>query len=181
MEDCDIDQDYLPDVWEYDTVGADKTEFWLAQGPLENPNHGYIPISTNLLTVVNIPMNGPLSGSHVSPVFAALMLGVDSVEPTLDEKTLAIKSLTLADGTVTLALGAEADDPAAGTIFVTDGMVRATVVVKYADSLDGEWKSVEKYIEKKVDEGTVSETLSFSLEELGLDGTKGFFKVELKQ
>ena len=112
---------------------------------------------------------------------AALMLGVDTVDPSLDAKTLSIKALTLSGGEVTLSLSAEAEDPAAGTVFVTDGMVRATVVVKYADSLDGEWKSVEKTLEKKVEEGAVSEELTFSLEELGLDASKGFFKVELKQ
>ena len=52
--------------------------------------------------------------------------------------------------------------------------------MKYADSLSGEWKSVEKYIEKKIEDGAVSEELTFSLEELGLDSTKGFFKVEVK-
>ena len=111
---------------------------------------------------------------------AALVLGADSVEPSIDERTLSIKSLALADGNVTITLSAEAEDPAAGTVFVTDGMVRVTVVVKYADSLAGEWKSVEKYIEKKIEDGAVSEELTFSLEELGLDATKGFFKVEVK-
>ena len=108
------------------------------------------------------------------------MLGVSSVEPSIDAKTLAIKSVALADGTVTLALSAAAEDPTAGTVFVTDGIVHATVIVRYADSLDGEWKAVEKPIEKKIEEGTVSETLTFSLEELGLDPSKGFFKVEVK-
>ena len=108
------------------------------------------------------------------------MLGVPSVEPSIKTETLSIRSLTLSHGTVTLALAAEADDPAAGTVFVTDGMVKVTVVVKYADSLSGEWKSVEKYIEKKIEDGAVSEELTFSLEELGLDSTKGFFKVEVK-
>ena len=40
---------------------------------------------------------------------------------------------------------------------------------------------VEKYLEKKIEDGTVSEELTFSLEELGLDASKGFFKVEVKQ
>ena len=188
VEDCDVDQDCLPDVWEYDTAGEDKTEFWLKKGPMANANNGYIGVNPELQSSINNLINGgstlqllaAINGNLASSV-AALVLGVDSVEPKLDEKTLAIKSLTLADGKVTLTLGAEADDPTAGTVFVTDGMVRATVVVKYADSLGGEWKSVEKYIEKKVEDGAVSEEISFSLEELGLDATKGFFKVELKQ
>jgi hypothetical protein len=37
---------------------------------------------------------------------AALMLGVDSVDPSIDAKTLTIKSLALADGQVTIALAA---------------------------------------------------------------------------
>ena len=187
VEDCDVDQDCLPDVWEYDEAGTDKTDFLLKKGPMENANNGYISVNPDLMASINDLINGGSSlrllsavPGRMSSAVAALMLGVPSVEPSLDEKTLAIKSLTLAEGTVTLTLGAEADDPAAGTVFVTDGLVRATVVVKYADSLDGEWGSKTVEIEKQIEEGAVSETLTFSLKELGLDASKGFFKVELK-
>ena len=187
VEDCDTDQDCLPDVWEYDNAGTEKSDFLLKKGPMENANNGYISVNPDLAAAISDLINGgsavhllsSASGQMPSAV-AALMLGVPSVEPSIKTETLAIKSLTLADGTVTLALAADADDPAAGTVFVTDGIVHATVVVKYTDSLDGEWNSVEKVIEKKIEEGTVSETLTFSLEELGLDPTKGFFKVEVK-
>ena len=33
VEDCDTDQDWLPDVWEYDAAGADKVDFLLRKGP----------------------------------------------------------------------------------------------------------------------------------------------------
>ena len=188
IEDCDKDQDCLPDVWEYDTAGSDKADFLLKKGPMDNDYNGYISVNPNLQTAISDLINGGSSitlmsagPSKMSKALAALMLGVDTVDPSLDAKTLSIKELTLANGEVTLSLSAEAEDPAAGTVFVTDGMVRATVVVKYAASLDGEWKSVEKTLEKKVEEGAVSEELTFSLEELGLDASKGFFKVELKQ
>jgi len=155
---------------------------------MENDNNGYISVNPNLQPAISDLINGGSSISLLSAgpsrmpkTLAALMLGADSVDPSIDEKTLAIKSLVLANGNVTIALTAEAEDPAAGTVFVTDGMVRVTVVVKYADSLDGEWNSVEKYLEKTIEDGTVSEELTFSLEELGLDASKGFFKVEVKQ
>ena len=187
VEDCDTDQDCLPDVWEYDNAGTGKSDFLQKKGPMENANNGYISVNPDLATAISDLINGG-SAIHLSAVasgrmsssVAALMLGVPSVEPSIKTETLSIRSLTLSHGTVTLALAAEADDPAAGTVFVTDGIVHATVVVKYADSLDGEWNSVEKVIEKKIEEGTVSETLTFSLSELGLDPTKGFFKVEVK-
>ena len=188
IEDCDTDQDCLPDVWEYDTAGTSKVDFLTNKGPVENANNGYISVNPDLQTAISDLINGGSSISLLSAgpsrmpkTLAALMLGVDSVDPSIDAKTLKIKSLALADGTVTIALAAEAEDPAAGTVFVTDGMVKVTVVVKYADSLSGEWKSVEKYLEKKIEDGAVSEELTFSLEELGLDATKGFFKVEVKQ
>jgi len=188
VEDCDTDQDCLPDIWEYDTAGTSKTGFLLKKGPMENDNNGYISVNPNLQPAISDLINGGSSISLLSAgpsrmpkTLAALMLGADSVDPSIDEKTLAIKSLVLANGNVTIALTAEAEDPAAGTVFVTDGMVRVTVVVKYADSLDGEWNSVEKYLEKTIEDGTVSEELTFSLEELGLDASKGFFKVEVKQ
>ena len=178
----------LPDIWEYDTAGTSKTDFLLKKGPMENVYNGYISVNPNLEAAISDLINGGSSISLMSAgparmpkTLAALMLGADSVDPSIDEKTLAIKSLVLANGNVTIALTAEAEDPAAGTVFVTDGMVRVTVVVKYADSLDGEWNSVEKYLEKKIEDGTVSEELTFSLEELGLDASKGFFKVEVKQ
>ena len=195
IEDADTDQDWLPDVWEYDVAGTDKTDFLLKKGPMENTHNGYISVNPNLEAAISDLIGTAGSGtprylasarpallsSAVPPSVAALVLGVNSVEPMLDGKTLAIKSLTLEDGAVKLTLGADVDDPTAGTVFVTDGMVRATVVVKYAESLGGEWKSVEKSIEKKIEDGTVSEEISFLLKELGLDASKGFFKVELKQ
>ena len=187
VEDCDTDQDCLPDVWEYNEANG-AANFLARKGPMTDNYNGYISVNPNLESAISDLINGGNSlwlmsaGPRQMPkALAALMLGTDSVDPSIDAKTLSIKSLALADGKVTIALAAEAEDPAAGTVFVTDGMVRVTVVVKYADSLSGEWDSVEKYLEKKIEDGAVSEELTFSLEELGLDATKGFFKVEVKQ
>ena len=187
VEDCDVDQDCLPDAWEYDNAGTDKTDFLLKKGPMADTHNGYIAVNPNLQTAIANLIDGGSSlrllaaaPGQMSASVAALMLGVPSVEPSLKEGTLAVTSLTLADGTVRLTLGAEAEDPAAGTVFVSDGLVRATIVVKYADALDGEWKSVETAIEKKIEEGAVSDEITLSLEELGLDASKGFFKVEVR-
>ena len=187
VEDCDTDQDCLPDIWEYEEAGADKTDFLLKKGPMENAHNDYISVNPNLAAAISDLINGgsavflsSAASGRMPASVAALMLGVSSVEPSIKTETLAIKSLTLSDGEVKLTLGAEADDPTAGTVFITDGTVRATVIVKYADSLDGEWSSVERVIEKKIEAGTVSETLTLSLADLGLDPTKGFFKVEVK-
>ena len=155
---------------------------------MSNVSNGYISVNPYLEAAISDLINGgsafhlsAAASGKLSTSVAALMLGVSSVEPSIKAETLSIRSLTLADGTVRLTLGAEAEDPAAGTAWLdSNGIVHATVVVKYADALDGEWNSVEKVIEKKIEEGTVSETLTFSLSELGLDPTKGFFKVEVK-
>ena len=193
VEDCDTDQDCLPDAWEYEQweaspSGLTEVQFHLKNGPVENGNNGYISVNPDLVDPISdlITAGNTITLLSVGPAqmpktLAALMLGADSVDPSIDAKTLSIQSLALADGNVTIALAAEAEDPAAGTVFVTDGTVKVTVVVYYADSLAGEWHSVEKTIEKKIEEGTVSEELTFSLKELGLDASKGFFKVEVKQ
>ena len=190
IEDADVDQDCLPDIWEYDVAGTDKTDFLLKKGPVENAHNGYIAVNPELQASIADFVNGgkgrtrltsAIRGGAMPKTLAALMVGADSVDPSIDEKTLAIKALSLVDGEVKLVLGAEADDPAAGTVFVSDGIVRATVGIKYADSLGGEWKSVEVPIEKKIEDGSVNEEISLSLEKLGRDASKGFFKVELKQ
>ena len=189
VEDCDTDQDCLPDSKEYDAAGTDKTDFLLRYGPMENTHNGYISVNPRLQSAIDDLINGGSSlsllsaaaGRRLPSAVAALLLGVPSVEPSLKEGTLAVTSLTLTEGKVRLTLGAEAEDPVAGTAWLdSDGIVHATVVVKYADSLDGEWKSVEKAIEKKIAEGAVSDEITLSLEALGLDASKGFFKVEVK-
>ena len=48
IEDCDTDQDGLPDVWEYDTAGEDKTDFLLKKGPMHRSSGGYITVNPNL-------------------------------------------------------------------------------------------------------------------------------------
>ena len=188
VEDSDVDQDCLPDVWEYDKKAGNKAGFLSAQNPKENTHNGYIAVNPSLAEAISDLINGSggttlrllaVAPGSLSADVAALMLGVPTVEPSLD--TLSITSLTLENGVVKMTLGAEASDPLADTVFVTDGMVRATVVVSYADTLNGEWHSVEKDIEKKIEDGVVSEELSFDLSELGLDASKGFFKVELKK
>ena len=79
-----------------------------------------------------------------------------------------------------LTVGAAADEPAKGTIFVSEGKVTATIVVSYADTLGGTWDSTELTKTFEIEDGSVADTLTFSLSELGLDSSKGFFKVELK-
>ena len=77
-------------------------------------------------------------------------------------------------------VGAAADEPAKGTIFVSDGKVTVTIVVSYADTLGGTWNSTELTKTFEIEDGAVADTLTFSLSDLGLDSSKGFFKVELK-
>ena len=185
VEDCDTDQDCLPDVWEYENAGSDKTDFLLKQGPFDNKENGYIAVNPELATSISGVLSGNLkllsaAPGRISASVAALALGVPSVEPALDESTLAIESLTLEDGVVTLTLGAAAEDPTSGTVFFSGGTVKATILVKYAESLGGDWNVVEVPFEQKIEDGAVSATYSFRLSDLGLDASKGFFKVEVK-
>ena len=63
IEDCDTDQDCLPDVWEYDTAGTSKTDFLTNKGPAENANNGYISVNPDLQTAISDLING---GSSIS-------------------------------------------------------------------------------------------------------------------
>ena len=110
-----------------------------------------------------------------------LAVGADVAEPTINERTLKVSGLSLNGDTVSLTVSAEADDPFAGTVFVSANAVTVKLVVKSADSLDGEWKETEVEKTFTITEGAVSDTFTFTLSELGLDTTKGFFKVEVKQ
>ena len=185
IEDTDVDQDCLPDIYEYDAASG-KGDFLAAKGAPKNGNDGYVAVNPEL--VDEISRN---SGNTAAYMFSAgmlsmpsdlvaLSLGIDTAENTVEESTLAIRSIALEDGTVNLTVGAKANEPDLGTLFVKDSTVTATIVVKYADSLDGEWMSTEVTKTFAINEGGVSDELSFSLSELGLDPSKGFFKVELK-
>ena len=186
IEDTDIDQDCLPDIYEYDAASG-KGDFLAAKGPAANGYDGYIAVNTNLVTdIKRLNASGAvtymLSAGMLSMPsdLVALSLGIDTAENTVEESTLAIKSISLVEGAVNLTVGAKANEPDLGTLFVKDSTVTATIVVKYADSLDGEWMSTEVTKTFIINEGGVSDELSFSLSELGLDHSKGFFKVELK-
>ena len=111
---------------------------------------------------------------------AALSLGVSTLENSIDASTLAISSIALDGDNVNLHVGAAADEPAVGTLYVSDGKVKATIRVWHTGSLEGAWDYKDHEIVFAIDEGKVSDTISFSLGELGLDPAKGFFKVEVR-
>ena len=191
VEDTDLDQDALPDVWEYDEAGGAE-DFLLKKGPAENTDDGYIAINPDL--VMNIARvaaansaGGMLSfaaSGYMPSAMASMMLGVDSVEPEIEEGTLGITAFSLDGDTVKLTVGAKADDPLAGSVFVSNGKITATVVVLHATSLAegfAELKSVDVTFD--IEEGAVSHTERISLKDIlgdDVDLSKGFFKVELK-
>ena len=191
MEDTDVDQDALPDVWEYDEAGGAE-DFLLKKGPAENTNDGYIAVNPDLMANIARVVAANSAGGMMSlaasgympSAMAAMMLGVDSVEPEIEEGTLGITAFSLDGDTVMLTVGAKADDPLAGSVFVSDGKITATVVVLHATSLAegfAELKSVDVTFD--IEEGAVSHTESISLKDIlgeDVDLSKGFFKVELK-
>ncbi len=188
VEDTDIDQDCLPDVYEYETAGTDKTDFLKKKGASENEHNGYISVNPNLEGAISDLINGGLPvtlmsvSSRMSRSLAALIAAVDTVEPAIKDSTLTVKSLDLVDGTVSITLSAEAEDPLAGsTLFVSDGTVKATLVVKYADSLGGEWSEIREAVEFPIVDDSVETVFTKALSDLGLDATNGFFKVEIEQ
>lgn len=191
VEDADVDQDCLPDVWEYDNAGTDKTDFLLKKGPMADKYNGYISVNPNLEIAISDLINGSggstlrllaAAPGQISAPVAALMLGVPTTDPEIQEETLRISGLTLDGDNVSFTVSAEADDPLAGnTVFVSEGKITVTVTVKYADSLDGEWSEKSEVKTFEITDGAVSETFTFSLTDLGLDSSKGFFKVEVKQ
>jgi hypothetical protein len=187
IEDTDVDQDCLPDVYEYDEADAGKIDFLSQKDVADNAHNGYISVNPYMQPAIDNLIGAganvgllSLGGGKVSVRVAALALGVPTLENSIEETTLAVKGLALEGGMVKLTLGAEANEPSLGTVFVSDGTVTATIVIKYADSLAGEWNSKEVVKTFEIEAGAVSETIEISLAELGLDASKGFFKVELK-
>jgi len=195
IEDTDVDQDALPDVWEYDEWSKDNAgltieDFLLKEGVVENNANGYIAVANadkiNKVVAANYA-GGMLSlaaSGYMPSAMAAMMLGVDSVEPEIEEGTLGITAFSLDGDTVKLTVGAKADDPLAGSVFVSNGKITATVVVLHATSLAegfAELKSVDVTFD--IEEGAVSHTERISLKDIlgdDVDLSKGFFKVELK-
>ena len=184
-------------MWEYDEwlktkAGYDVEDFLLKQGPMDNVNNGYIAVNPELVADISraVSANGGSSmmslaaSGYMPSAMAAMMLGVDSVEPEIEEGTLGITAFSLDGDTVKLTVGAKADDPLAGSVFVSDGKITATVVVLHATSLAegfAELKSVDVTFD--IEEGAVSHTESISLKDIlgeDVDLSKGFFKVELK-
>ena len=187
IEDTDIDQDTLPDVYEYDTAKKQSGDFLQEKGTPENGNNSYISINPeldslirNLINAGSTPSMLSAGAGMMSMNLASLALGMPTLENSVEEGTLAIKSIALDGDNVNLTVGAAADEPAKGTVFVSDGKVTVTIVVSYADALGGTWNSTELTKTFEIEDGSVADILTFSLSELGLDSSKGFFKVELK-
>ena len=115
---------------------------------------------------------------------ASLMLGVDSVEPEIEDGTLGITAFSLDGDTVKLTVGAKADDPLAGSVFVSNGQVTAKVVVLHATALSDGFAAIKTVdVTFDIEEGAVSHTECISLRDIlgeNVDLSKGFFKVELK-
>jgi hypothetical protein len=190
IEDADTDQDCLPDAWEYgESDGSDG--FLLEKRPAANTNDGYVSVNPDLEDSIKriISVNGGsgmlsygAAGSMSMPSdIVALSLGIDTAENTLESSTLAIKAISLADGAVNLTVGAKANEPDLGKLYVKDNTVTATIVVSHASSLDGVWTTTDPITKTfTIESGDVKSIFTFSLKELGLDTGKGFFKVELK-
>lgn len=156
---------------------------------MENDHNGYISVNPNLQSAIDDLINGgatiglfSASGFGISRPLAALVANVESVDPEIDGTTLSVTSLQLVDGNVALTLSADAVDPLAGsTVFVSGGKVSATLVVRYADALNGEWSEIREPIEFAVEDASAGAVFTKALSDLGLDASKGFFKVEIVQ
>ena len=191
IEDCDVDQDALPDAWEYDEAdGSDG--FLLKKGPAENKEDGYIAVNPELAAnIARVAASNAASSmmslaasGYMSSAMASLMLGVDSVEPEIEDGTLGITAFSLDGDTVKLTVGAKADDPLAGSVFVSNGQVTAKVVVLHATALSDGFAAIKTVdVTFDIEEGAVSHTECISLRDIlgeNVDLSKGFFKVELK-
>ena len=188
IEDVDTDQDCLPDVWEYDQAqGVDG--FLAKKNPSANTHNGYISVNPELAAAINNMLSGSTTAYMLSAGLAslpsdivALSLGIDTAENTIEASTVAVRAISLADGAVNLTIGAKANEPDLGKLYVKDNTVTATIVVWSAASLDGEWTPSYPITKTfTIEDDDVNDVFTFSLEELGLDASKkGFFKVELK-
>jgi hypothetical protein len=190
IEDVDTDQDCLPDVWEYDQKNGADGFLSRNDNPSTNGYNGYIAVNPELAKAIGNLIAADARAYMFSVGMAsipsgmvALSLGIETAENTVEESTLAIKGISLENGDVNLMVGAEANEPDLGTLYVKDNTVTATIVIRYADSLNGEWKEKDFVKTFEIADGSVGCVLTITKEELmaeGLDTSKGFFKVDLK-
>lgn len=204
IDDCDTDQDCLPDAWEWAENG-NLTAYGSAQ--IDQTATGGFALKTSLAQ--NLRSGGSPSGglavmvsnALMSPRIAAQIVGVDatgtddqvssalanaSADAEATPVAVAITAITLDRTAGTVSISADTEGAAAGSvasdIYTIPGgsdTLELTCKVMHRDSLDsGDWtviKTEKVAIEKK------SRTYTFNLGSSSIDLSSGFFKVSLEK
>jgi len=201
IEDADTDGDNLPDVWEYDTAGANKTDF-LAKKNAQPMTNDELALDKDFADAMVAVQNG-LSSGLAGAAFSLLQdktgvellinnggtdtewLTVDDLRPQIKEGTIEITGLRLEGDNVILTMKAKTAVAVNGTVaekfaVSASDKITVTLVVKSASSLDGPWTEQEMVKELSIVDGDVESTQYIKLSDLGLDASKGFFKIEVK-
>ena len=204
IDDCDTDQDCLPDAWEWAENG-NLTAYGSAQ--IDQTATGGFALKTSLAT--NLKSEGTPSGglavmvsnALMSPRIAAQIVGVAatgtdeqvnaalanaSADAEATPVAVAITAITLDRTAGTVSISADTEGAASGSfasdIYTIPGgsdTLELTCKVLHRDSLDsGDWtviKTEKVAIEKK------SRTYTFNLGSSSIDLSSGFFKVSLEK
>ena len=206
IEDCDVDQDFLPDAWEWTqkknltSFGASSLDQSLTGGfVMKQSLVGAITSNGKASSGLAVMMTAKLS----TPRVAALMLGVDasgsdndvmdaladagsSVE--IEENSVAITSIALDAAARQVKLGVSAEvesavgDALASSIYTFTGSDTITVtcrVMRKATLMDADWVEVaakDVVISPTIGIGTLTVDLGDEV-----DLSSGFFKVVLEE
>ena len=197
IDDCDTDNDNLPDAWEMEYAGTLATygakdldqsargfamREELTKELTENQN---ATMTSGLATRMLMSLRSPFIAAmalNLTPNPAEAVSAIDNASSSV-EGDIAITGITIdtTNSKITLDVSTDLDavvnGSAASTIYVLDSAQSATLQIWQTTSLsDPEW-SIAK--EVTIDLGNVQNQIDVAIE--GLDMTSGFYKVTLAQ
>ena len=197
IEDMDTDNDYLPDIYEYNMEGRLSN-----RGAPTGPTF-FTKVNTNLATTVKAytKLNASSSGQTYAPItlmnalisgsdMAAMAAGIDffaDSSAAAENVSVRIDSFSLADGlSLSITPDVQAADANDLSVFVTTDSANVKVVLVASDSPD--FANAKETVVKtitikaniKTEEGVSADELRAAIDAAGL-GDAAFFKVKLEQ
>lgn len=192
LEDCDTDQDWLPDAWEYakagnlTTLGGNNEKkltategLWSLQ--LQGSMSLDKPTQQKLLVA-------PSADTFVTQSFASLLLGAPidisddgAIKGQIEDGSLVITGFTVANGKVTINLDATVSsvlNTALAKLYKVEDNLKVKVVVLHVETLDDDdW--TEAGSKENVTFGGEAQTIEINLEPGA--SANGFYKVKIAQ
>jgi len=208
IEDCDVDQDWFPDAWEYEQNPGAYPGFLATIGPQDGWTHGDAEINPNLVT-------GTWSGiPHAMGMMAAFATGSSDEQAAYlvmlagtpaaadgflpgkkldlglfpwDQLQFGITKFSINADTATLdwqmrvTRDTSVNAAAFGLLMEPAASLDYEYHVKYATSLDGPWQSIGVDGSFTLVDGVLKPLTSHvNAAQPSIDPARGFFKVEVK-